>query len=57
VVAFKNKGIFDGNWIIQKITLNLVDGKLMNEIEFRKCLGAQGKTRIIYQPVPTSGSD
>jgi hypothetical protein len=38
VVAFKNKGPFDGNWIIQKVTFRLIDGKLMNEIEFRKCL-------------------
>jgi hypothetical protein len=55
VVAFKNKGIFDGNWIIQKVTLRLMDNKLMNEIEFRKCLGDMGATKKIYQSIPVSG--
>lgn len=38
VVQFKNKGVFDGKWIIQRVTIHLTDGKLMTEIEFRKCL-------------------
>lgn len=38
VVTFKGKGLFDGNWIIQKYTIHLTDGKLEAELEFRKCL-------------------
>jgi hypothetical protein len=38
VVNFKNKGVFDGKWIIQKVSIHLVDGKLESEIEWRKCL-------------------
>jgi hypothetical protein len=38
VVTFKNKGIFDGNWIVQKVTLNTSGGKLTTDIEFRKCI-------------------
>jgi hypothetical protein len=38
VVTFKNKGLFDGNWIIQKVMVHIGEGKLVTEIEFRKCL-------------------
>jgi hypothetical protein len=38
VVTFKNKGLFDGNWIIQKVTIHTSDARLNSDIEFRKCL-------------------
>jgi hypothetical protein len=38
VVTFKNKGIFDGKWIVQKVTIHTSDGKLNSDIELRKCL-------------------
>jgi hypothetical protein len=58
VVTFKNKGIFDGNWIIQKYTLHLVDGKLMSEMEFRKCLIFPDKpANVQYVTQPSDQSD
>jgi hypothetical protein len=50
VVTFKNKGIFDGNWIIQKVSLHTSDGKLNSDIEFRKCLIPAKGTTITDQP-------
>jgi hypothetical protein len=61
VVQFKNKGMFDGKWIIQKVTLHLVDGKLVVEIEFRKCLifpGPGTNVKFIYNTqVPPVGAE
>lgn len=54
VVTFKNKGLFDGNWIVQKYMLHLVDGKLVSEIEFRKCIdfskGKKYNVKYVQQP-------
>jgi hypothetical protein len=50
VVTFKNKGIFDGNWIVQKVTIHTSDGKLNSDIELRKCLVPVQGTTVTAQP-------
>jgi hypothetical protein len=59
VVAFKNKGLFDGNWIIQKVTIHLMDGKLVTQINFRKCLIVSDikKTNIQYVTQPSADGE
>jgi hypothetical protein len=45
VATFKNKGLFDGNWIVQKVTISTSEAKLVSEIEWRKCMiPVQGTT-------------
>jgi hypothetical protein len=59
VVAFKNKGLFDGNWIIQKFTIHLTEGKLVSELEFRKCLIFPDKpanVQYVTQPSDQGGN-
>ena len=51
-VTFKNKGLFDGKWIIQKETLHITDNKFVTEIEFRKCIIPAGGTTITTIPIP-----
>jgi hypothetical protein len=56
VVTLKNKGIFDGNWIIQKVMIHIAEGKLISEIELRKCLIPIKGTTIQYIEQPTVGN-
>jgi len=58
VVTFKNKGLFNGNWITQKITIMTTEGKLVVEIEFRKCLDFSQGAMVTGVPwAPIGGSD
>jgi hypothetical protein len=58
-VTFKNKGIFDGKWIIQKETLHISENKFITEVEFRKCIVPKAGTTIKTVPLPQdlSGPD
>jgi hypothetical protein len=53
-VTFKNKGLFDGKWIIQKETLHISDDKFITEIEFRKCIVPIEGTTITEVPLPAA---
>jgi hypothetical protein len=38
VVAFTNKGLYNGNWIIEKVTLEILGNNLVTKMDLRKCL-------------------
>lgn len=58
VCTFKNIGLYDGNWIVQKVTIHTSDGKLIVEIEWRKCIDFSKGTTVTPVPwAPISGSD
>lgn len=59
VVAFKNKGLYDGNWIIQKVSIRLTEGKLQVEIDWRKCLSFPSgyNVKTVTQPPQNGGGD
>jgi hypothetical protein len=53
-VTFKNKGVFNGKWIIQKEVLHIADHKLITEIELRKCMVETSGTTITTVNQPDS---
>jgi len=58
VCTFKNIGLYNGNWIVQKVTIHTSEGKLVVDIEWRKCLDFSKGTTITGVPwVPIGGTD
>lgn len=58
VCTFKNIGLYNGNWIVQKLTIHTSEGKLIVEIEWRKCLDFSKGTSIVGTGwAPMGGSD
>ena len=58
-VNFINKGLFNGKWIIQKVTMHITENKFITEIEFRKCYDASKATtkNIQYVTNPITAND
>jgi len=60
VILLKNKGLFDGKWIIQKVTIHTSENKLICDMELRKCIVPQAGTTVTpvaWSPITPGGDE